>query len=123
MLEDYLNKRYSYTVISTSYLGLQPGDLIQFNYEGSLRFGLIVASRRTDDGIFLSGRLNTLLNVILLPDLSEAMFSLMVNNLYENENACKYGSRRILGVFLGKKNLRTFNVAKIKSLIKFIIEK
>lgn len=112
---------YSYRMAQTSYLGLRPGDLVEFKYQGGLRNGLVVSSRRTSDGMFLSGRNNTLLNIVLLPGLSEAMFSLMVNNLYSNESACTYYSPKIIGAFLGKQNFRTFNVSKMRGLIKVSI--
>jgi hypothetical protein len=109
---------YSYRMSQTSYLGLRPGDLIQFRYSGSSKYGLVVSSKRTSDGMFLSTRNNTLLNVVVLPGLSESMFSLVVNNLYENESACNYYSPKIIGAFLGKQNFRTFNVSKIRGIIK-----
>ena len=110
-----------FTVTETSYLGLRPGDLIQLTYEGSRRYGLVVSSRRTSDGMFLSSRNNTLVNVVLVRSLSDAMFSLMVNNLYNNETACKYTSPTIIGVFLGRQNFRTFNVAKMRDIFKVVI--
>ena len=110
-----------YTVSETSYLGLRPGDLIQLTYEGSFRYGLVVSSKRTTDGMFLSSRNNTLVNVVLVRALSDAMFSLMVNNLYNNEVACNYNSPAIIGAFLGKQNFRTFNVAKMRDIFKVVI--
>lgn len=112
---------YKYRLHSTSYLGLQPGDLIEFKYQGSLRNGLVVASKRTTDGMFLSNLNNTLLNVVLVSELSEVMFSLMVNNLYKNRTACNYYSPKIIGAFLGRQNFRTLNVAKIRGLVKLNI--
>ena len=112
---------FSYTVAETSYLGLRPGDIIQFTYAGSLRYGLVVSSRRTSDGMFLSSRNNTLLNVVLSQELSATMFSLMVNNLYKNETACNYQSPKIIGAFLGKQNFRTFNISKMRDIFKISI--
>lgn len=109
---------YSYSLVETSYLGLRPGDLVQVTYAGSTRYGLIVSSRRTTDGMFLSTRNNTLVNFVAVQGLSEAMFSLMVNNLYNNEVACNYYSPAIIGAFLGKQNFRTLNVAKIRDILK-----
>ena len=117
--EDLLG--YSYRLAETSYLGLRPGDLIQLSYSGSTKYGLVVSSRRTSDGMFLSSRNNTLLNFVIVEGLSEAMFSLMVNNLYNNETACNYYSRAIIGAFLGKQNFRTLNVAKIRNILKVSI--
>lgn len=112
---------YRYRLAQTSYIGLRPGDIVEFRYQGSLRNGLVVSSRRTSDGMFLSSLNNTLVNIVLIPGLSDAMFSLMVNNLYNNESACTYQSPKILGAFLGKKNFRTFNVSKIRGLVKVSI--
>lgn len=112
---------YSYRLSETSYLGLRPGDLVHISYGGSTRYGLIVSSRRTTDGMFLSGRNNTLLNFVMVQGLSQAMFSLMVNNLYNNEVACNYYSPAIIGAFLGKQNFRTLNVAKIRDVLKVTI--
>ena len=110
-----------FSVIETSYLSLKPGNLIQLTYEGSRRYGLVVSSRRTSDGMFLSSRNNTLVNMVLIRSLSDAMFSLMVNNLYNNETACKYNSPTIIGAFLGRQNFRTFNVAKMRNIFKVVI--
>ena len=107
-----------FKVTETSYLGLKPGNLIQLTYEGSRRYGLVVSSRRTSDGMFLSSRNNTLINVVLVRSLSDAMFSLMINNLYNNEVACNYNSPAIIGAFLGRQNFRTFNVAKMRDIFK-----
>ena len=113
---------FSYRLSESSYLGLRPGDLIHLTYEGSLRYGLVVSSRRTTDGMFLSTRNNTLINIVMVQGLSEAMFSLMVNNLYSNQVACNYYSPAIIGAFLGKKNFRTLNVAKMRDILKVTIE-
>jgi len=91
-------------------------------YSGRLRYGLVVSSERASDGMFLSSRNNTLVNVVLARSLSDAMFSLMVNNLYNNEKACNYHSPAIIGAFLGKQNFRTFNVSKMKDILKVSIK-
>ena len=102
----------------TSYLGLRPGDLIQVTYSGFVRYGLILSSRRTSSGMFLSTRGNGLVNFMDIAGLSDAMFSLMINNLYNNESACKYRSRIILSAFLGKQSFRTLNKAKMTNILK-----
>tara|TARA_R110000782_G_scaffold63000_3_gene129232 strand:+ start:122 stop:508 length:387 start_codon:yes stop_codon:yes gene_type:complete len=108
---------HSPRVRETSYLGLQAGDLIQFGYLGTSRFGLVVASKRTRNGYFLSTQNNTLLNVVEVDRLTEGMFSLMINNLYKNRVACNYSSPRIIGMFLGDDNFKTFNVSKIVNIL------
>jgi hypothetical protein len=71
--------------------------------------------------MFLSSRNNTLVNFVGVQGLSDAMFSLMVNNLYNNQNACNYYSPAIIGAFLGKRNFRTLNVAKLRDILKVSI--
>jgi len=71
--------------------------------------------------MFLSSRNNTLVNFVGVQGLSDAMFSLMVNNLYNNRNACNYYSPAIIGAFLGKRNFRTLNVAKLRDILKVSI--
>lgn len=112
---------FPHRIAEVSYLGLRPGDLVQVTYGGSIKYGLIVSSRRTSDGMFLSSRNNTLINFVSIQGLSEAMFSLMVNNLYGNESACNYYSPKILGAFLGKDNFRTLNVAKVRDILKVVM--
>jgi hypothetical protein len=106
------------TLRETSWLGVSPGDLVQFDYfEGGTRYGLVVSSRRTHRGYFLSSRDNTLLNVVEIESLTDSMFSLMINNLYKNRSACNYYSPKIIGAFLGRENFRTFNVSKITNFL------
>jgi hypothetical protein len=112
-----------YRAIETSYLGLKPGDLIQFGYVESSRFGLVVSSKRTSNGYFLSTQKNTLLNIVEVTKLTEGMFSLMINNLYKNRTACNYHSPRIIGMFLGDDNFKTFNISKITNILSINIGK
>ena len=109
-----------FSLRGVSYLALNPGDIIQFLYKGYRRFGLVVSSRRASRGVFLSTQKNRLLNIVELGGLTEAMFSLMINNLYRNRVACSYSSR-ILGTFLGKDNFKTFNIAKIAKILSYEI--
>ena len=112
-----------YSIHETSFYGLRPGDLITFRYDGIERFGLVVRSRRTQSGYFLSTRNNTLLNVFQLESLSSGLFESMVNNLYRNRVRCTYrNSPKILGAFLGS-GFRTFNVAKIQDIRTILIQK
>ena len=121
-LQGYLGQ-FKYSARETSYLGVKPGDLIQISYEGGNRQGLVVSSKRTSSGLFLSSKLNPLLNVVLVESISGGMFSLMVNNLYKNRDACNYLSPNIIGAFLGKENFRTFNISKIRDLLTIDIPK
>jgi|TARA_S200002703_G_C3786350_1_gene242473 hypothetical protein len=114
---------FDYTLRETSYLGVRPGDILEFTYNGSARTGLVVRSKRTGTGVFLSKRYNRLLNIILVETLSDAMFTLMVNNLYKNSTACSYHSPKILSLFLGKTNFRTFDVANVSNILTIDITK
>ncbi len=123
-IEDYLVE-YSENleIVETSFLGLKPGDLITFDYkDGSTRSGLVVRSKRTSSGYFLSSRNNTLLNIFLVESITSGMFDLMINNLYRNRLSCTYKhTPRILGAFLGKNNFRTFNIAGIQNIRQILI--
>lgn len=110
------------TVYETSFLGLSPGELIFFDYEGSSRFGLVVKSKRTSSGMFLSSKNNTLLNVFLMDSISNPMFGVMINTLYRDKVRCTYtNTPKILGTILGN-SFRTFNVAKIKNILRINID-
>jgi hypothetical protein len=125
-LENYLLE-YSddLRIVETSFYGLKPGDLISFDYkDGSSRSGLVVRSKRTSSGYFLSSRNNTLLNIFLVESITSGMFDLMINNLYRNRLSCTYkNTPRILGIFLGKNNFRTFNVAGIQNIRQILINR
>ena len=83
----------------TSFLGLKPGDLIQFNYrredfKTGVYYGLVVASKKTGSGCYrLSTRNNTLVNVITADGLSQTSFNYMINNLYRNWILSKYPNK------------------------------
>jgi len=107
---------YSFRGRETSYLGLRPGDVIQFGYMGSLRLGVVVASRRTSSGIFLSSR-SVLMNVVLLEGLSEGMFTILVNNLYNNDYVSDYRNLPTIRGFVKSHNFRTFKVGYMSDII------
>ena len=82
----------------TSFLGLKPGDLVQFSYQkGASRgfySGLVVASKKTGAGcIRLSTRNNTLINIITVDGLSQTSFNFMINRLYNNWTLSKYPNK------------------------------
>jgi len=112
---------YNLTAKETSYLGLRPGDIIQFRYP-STRLGVVVASARTSSGIFLSPRNNLLMNVILLDRLSEGLFSVIVNNLYNNDYVSNYTNMPIITGFTKSDSFRTFKVGSMSDIIKLDID-
>ena len=114
---------FSYSARFTSYLGLKPGDLIQLTYEGQHRHGLVLATPKHTNGLFLSSQYNSLLNVVVFDSLNEGMFSLMVDNLYKSPSTCNYRNSTIIGSFLGKENLRSFNMAKAHGIISIDIQR
>ena len=113
----------------TSFLGLKPGDLVQFAYQrGSTRgqySGLVVASRKTGSGcIRLSTRNNTLINIITVDGLSQTSFNFMINRLYNNWVLSKYPNKgESLGRFSNvdrqgqKALLEIFNEDNFKTFI------
>lgn len=113
----------SLIVTETSYNALMAGDVVSFNYQGSQRFGFVVKSRRTDySGMFLSTRNNVLLNVFLLDSISTSNCRLIINTLYRNRIRATYkNSPKILSVFLGKQNFRTFNTSFISDVRTYLI--
>ena len=121
-LQDSLGS-FEYKVRETSYLGLKPGDLIQIMYSGRLRYGVVLGTPKNPRGMFVSSRYNALLNVVVIDSLKEGMFSLMVNNLYKNPVNCNYSNSTIIGAFLGKQNLRSFNTAKFDNILSIEIQR
>ena len=116
-------EQFTYSVRETSYLGLKPGDLIQLTYEGQFRQGLVLATPQNTRGMFVSSQYNSLLNVLVFDSLNEGMFSLMVDNLYKNPSTCNYSNSTIIGAFLGKENLRSFNTAKFADVLSIDIHR
>ena len=117
---------FNYTYSETSFLGLKAGDLIQVTYNGTVKYGLIVTSSKRPNPMFLSTQNNTLISVMLVNGLSEARFSLMIDNLYNNRTATVYRSSQgptILSAFLGKDSFRTLNAFKMKDVLKINIVK
>ena len=109
-----------------AFLSLRPGDLVLHNYtyenkKGRIvsgrRFGIVLSSKRTRNGHFLSTQNNTLLNLLLLESISEQLFTSVVNILYKNRKKCEYWTPAILQAFFGKENLRTFDWAKTSNII------
>lgn len=87
-----------------------PGDILQFNYDGTPRIGLVVRSRKTGMGVMrYSTRGNLLVNAFLIDSLSVAMTDILINNLYRNRVRATYrNSPKILGAIMGSHNFRTF---------------
>ena len=116
-------EQFKYSVRETSYLGLRPGDLIQIVYGGQFRQGLVLATPHNTRGMFVSSQDNSLLNVLVFDSLNEGMFSLMVDNLYKNPSTCNYSNSTIIGAFLGKENLRSFNTANFSHVLSIDIQR
>ena len=111
------------SITGTSYLGARPGDILLLNYERVQRLGLVVASKRTANGLFISTRKNTLLNMFLLDNVSTPMLDVIVNTLYRDRLRCTYlRAPRILGMFFAKDSFRTFNVSKASNFLRVNIK-
>tara|TARA_R100001591_G_scaffold115811_1_gene131913 strand:+ start:299 stop:880 length:582 start_codon:yes stop_codon:yes gene_type:complete len=80
----------------TSYLGLKPGDLIQFQYvtesKNNVYQGLVVATKRSGARGFRFARttFNTILQVLTVNELSDELLQFVVNNLYKNRILSRY---------------------------------
>lgn len=126
----------NYGIVSTSNLGLEPGDIILLTYlkqsDGTVlsnpklgveRMGIVVSSRRTGEGVtFASTRNNMLLNVFLIDSLSDSLFRAVVNTFYNREKRCDYHLRpQVLNSFLKKENFRTLNLRFVGNLKKVIV--
>ena len=80
----------------TSYLGLKPGDVIQFTYvsesKNGVYQGLVVSTRRSGArGFrFAPTTLNTILQVVTLDSLSDQLLQYVINNLYKNRILSRY---------------------------------
>jgi len=126
----------NYGIVSTSNLGLEPGDIILLTYlkkddgttishhkSGVERMGIVVSSRRTGGGVtFPSTKLNMLLNVFLIDSLSDSLFRAVVKTFYAKEKRCDYHARpRVLQSFLKKENFRTLNLRWVGNLKKVTI--
>lgn len=127
-------------LIGTSYVGLEPGDIILFNYlkvndPGSgrpvvlpskatpTRLGIVVTSNRTSTGHFLSTNNNVLLNIFLLDTLTKSFYKVVVNTLYLDEKRCDYYRKpKFLEGYLKKQNFRTLNINYTRNIRKVIIE-
>lgn len=103
---------------------IKAGDLISFFYNGSLRTGLVVRSKRAPTGFFRSLSNNNLVNIYTLdPDsITRDTADLIVRNLYRNRIACTYKySTRILSFFFGPNNFKTFNLNSMTSITQIMI--
>jgi len=122
--------KYSgYTISETSYLGLRPGDLIQFKYgygPRSTRYGIILSSGRASSGLFLSRLLNSLYNVLVCEGLEEGMFLSLLNTMYGKESKATYSMAKSVAALetspsTGKpyvKDFRTLNVSTLFDILK-----
>lgn len=121
-----LEGEYQISLRGVSYQAVKAGDLVSFDYEdGTSRWGLVVKSKRSGiKGHFTSTKDNLLLNIFQLDSVTPAMMDLIVNNLYRDRLRCTYQNvPRLLSVFIGKDNFRTFNIARINRLISIGIKK
>tara|TARA_R110002124_G_scaffold229415_2_gene394605 strand:+ start:300 stop:770 length:471 start_codon:yes stop_codon:yes gene_type:complete len=81
-----------YTVVETSYIGLRPGDLIEFSYGyvKGRRYGIILKTDAHFNGIFLSTLGNSLYNVLTCESLDEDIFLSLLNTMYGDESKSTY---------------------------------
>lgn len=78
---------------------LRPGDLVQFGYWRDTQQknyqGLVVATRRSGGrGYRVTKEGNTILQVLIVPGLSDDVFQFVINTLYKNRTLSRYLSLR-----------------------------
>mgnify|MGYP003677847452 FL=1 len=80
------------SVSEVPYLGLRPGNLIEFGYGygGGRRFGIVLSSQRTSSGLFLSTLNNSLYNVLSCETLDEDTNLSLLNTMYGKESKSTY---------------------------------
>ena len=80
----------------TSYLGLKPGDVVQFTYvtesKNGIYQGLVVSTKRSGArGFrFAPTTYNTILQVVTMDSLSDQLLQFVINNLYKNRILSRY---------------------------------
>lgn len=81
-----------YMVVETSYIGLRPGDLIEFSYGyvRGRRYGIVLKTDNHFNGIFLSRLGNSLYNVLTCESLDEGIFISLLNRMYGDESKATY---------------------------------
>ena len=123
-LMDLLFANYKVKLVSTSYLGVEAGDIVVANYDGRERFGFIMSSARSGspEGLFISSRFNQLLNFVSVETISNEDFLTIVDTMYKGENLSPILSnfhyeQRSESPVTNENNLksefRTFNISKI----------
>jgi len=97
-IEELDPKRRLIRAPETSYLGLKPGDVIQFAYntesKNGVYQGLIVSTKSSGSAGYRFARTtyNTILQVLTLDSLSDQLLQFVINNLYKNRILSRYMS-------------------------------
>jgi len=117
----FANER-KYKVRETSYSGLRPGDLIQFDYMGSSRYGYVLASKKTTSGLFTSLKGTRLSNVLDIGGLDEGDFTQLLNNIYNNESKADYQDLKKSGFLDDTKKFRTFRLMGLRNILKVYLD-
>lgn len=127
------NKDIAIPTLPASQEAINAGDLVSFFYNGSLRTGLVVRSKRAPTGTFKSKNNNNLLNIYEVSldvfdsssndkKLTQDTVQIIMKNLYRNRVACTYKySNRVLSNFLGFNNFKTFSLNKMDFLTQIMI--
>ena len=117
-----LSSRYDVNLVSTSYLGVDPGDIVVVSYprkdranrrgKNLTRLGIIMSSSRSNGGVRLSSKLNTLLNFVDVEGISDEEFLGIIDRLYTKDlkpivSEFEYAVNGSVGDF------KTFNVLEI----------
>src|SRR6056300_1345721 len=118
---------YKYTPRSVSYLALNPGDLIEFNYNGSVRHGIVLGVKRNTGGFFISDRFTPLQCVLLCDSLEDSTFWDLLINMYMKPSIATYANAKAIpsltvvnprtgNAYVEK--FRTLNVSNLSDIVR-----
>ena len=135
---------------SNSVNSFTPGEIYSFRYQGNQVFAIVISTRKSGDGKYVSSRGNVLLTVIKLDTDLKSVYNygtlLILRNLYKKQKEAKYPKitekpgavsrmlsrffskfkekvrrRTVLSLF-GKSNFRTYNISKMRSIYELNID-
>ena len=103
-----------------------PGDIIVFRYYSGVGPGsrgqrvILVIKTKAGDGVYISGKGNTLVTCFKLDGDSDAVISIIMDNLYKKRRRASYYGKikESLISLLGIDSFRTYNLNNMKQLYK-----
>lgn len=111
------------TPVPRSYSFFSPGQVINFNYDGTPNiWGLVVEVER-GPGIFISTRWNKLVCVFKLNDSDRETVKLVLKTIYKDRRLATYKNViNGLSAIFGSNSFRTYNLTKMGRLMEVNIQ-